>query len=56
MNDLPEGFVPLVLIGELDNYVMMYTAVSTEETLELLEATLEQVADENSFEHTVQKH
>ncbi len=56
MHELPEGFIPLLVIGELDGYVMMYTAVNTEDTLELLEQTLEQVVDDNSFDQTIQKH
>jgi hypothetical protein len=39
--NIPAGFIPLVTIGELDGYLMVYTAESHDDTLEILERTIE---------------
>lgn len=36
----PENFVPLLVIGEQEGYLMVYTAESNEETRKLLEDAL----------------
>jgi hypothetical protein len=43
MNDksIPEGFVPLITIGEIDGYLMVYTSEAHEDVLEILERTLD---------------
>jgi len=38
---IPDGFVPLVTIGELDGYLMVYTSEAHEDVLEILERTLD---------------
>lgn len=38
---IPEGFVPMITIGELDGYLMVYTSESHEDVLEILERTLD---------------
>lgn len=38
---IPENFVPMITIGELDGYLMVYTSESHEDVLELLERTLD---------------
>ena len=36
---IPEGFIPMVTIGEQDGYLMMFTTEDHEYTLELIETT-----------------
>ncbi len=38
---IPEGFVPLITIGEIDGYLMVYTSEPHEDVLEILEKTLD---------------
>lgn len=51
----PEGFVPLVVIGEVDGYLMVFTAESNEETGALLENAL-YILSEEPDEAVVLKH
>ena len=43
MNDksIPADFVPLITIGEIDGYLMVYTSEQHEDVLEILERTLD---------------
>ena len=43
--DIPEGFIPLVTIGELDGYLMVYTAESHENTIDIIQRTLDVMTD-----------
>lgn len=47
---IPEGFIPMVTIGEIDGYLMVYTSESHEDTLDILEKTLE-VMTESGDDH-----
>jgi len=38
---IPDGFVPLITIGEIDGYLMVYTSEAHEDVLEILERTLD---------------
>jgi hypothetical protein len=38
---IPEGFVPMVTIGELEGYLMVYTSEEHEYVIEILERTLD---------------
>jgi hypothetical protein len=38
---IPEGFVPLITIGEIDGYLMVYTSEAHEDVLEILERTID---------------
>ena len=38
---LPPEFVPMVTIGEIDGYLMVYTAEKHEDTIRILEQTLD---------------
>lgn len=38
---IPENFIPLVTIGEIEGYLMVYTAAPHEDVLDILERTLE---------------
>ena len=38
---IPDGFVPLITIGEIDGYLMVYTSEPHEDVLEILEKTLD---------------
>lgn len=38
---IPEGFIPLVTIGELEGYLMVYTSEEHEYVIEILERTLD---------------
>jgi len=38
---IPDNFIPLVTIGEIEGYLMVYTAASHEDVLDILERTLE---------------
>lgn len=40
MKPYPDNFEPLVVIGVLDDHVMVYTGVGHEDTLSLLEDSL----------------
>lgn len=46
---IPEGFIPMVTIGQLDGCLMVYTAESHDDTIDILEKTLEVMLD--SDEH-----
>jgi hypothetical protein len=43
--DIPEGFIPFVTIGELDGYLMVYTAESHENTVDIIQRTLDVMTD-----------
>jgi hypothetical protein len=51
----PEGFEPLVVIGEVDGYLMVFTAESNEVTQDLLENAL-YILSEEPDEAVVLKH
>lgn len=38
---IPEGFIPLVTIGEVDGYLVVFTAEEHDYTLEILERTVD---------------
>lgn len=38
---IPEGFVPMVTIGELEGYLMVYTSEAHEDVIAILEKTLD---------------
>jgi hypothetical protein len=40
-NSIPNNFIPLVTIGEIEGYLMVYTAAPHEDVLDILERTLE---------------
>lgn len=48
-SDIPQAFIPLVTIGELDGYLMVYTAESHENTVDIIQRTLDVMtgSDEN---------
>lgn len=52
MRALPEGFEPLVVVGEVDGHVMVYTILSNTDTMDILEQTLEVIA-EGEFDEQV---
>lgn len=43
--DIPANFIPLVTIGELDGYLMVYTAESHENTVDIIQRTLDVMTD-----------
>lgn len=48
MKPYPDNFEPLVVIGVLDDHVMVYTGVDHEETLSLLEDSLHVLLEEGN--------
>jgi hypothetical protein len=40
-NSIPENFIPLVTIGEIEGYLVIYTAASHEDVLDILEQAAE---------------
>lgn len=46
---IPEGFIPMVTIGQLNGYLTVFTAESHDDTIDILERTLEVMLD--SDEH-----
>lgn len=38
---IPDNFIPLVTIGEIEGYLMVYTAAAHEDVLDILERTIE---------------
>lgn len=45
MMNIPEGFEPLIMIGIVDDDLMLFTNQSNDGTIDLLEQTLEFVVD-----------
>jgi hypothetical protein len=44
-NSIPANFIPLVTIGEIEGYLMVYTAAPHDNVLDILERTLEVLQD-----------
>ena len=40
-NFIPEGFIPIVTVGEKDGYLMVFTAEDHDYTIEILERTID---------------
>lgn len=40
---LPEGFIPLITVGEKDGYLMIFTVEDHDYTIELLETAAEEL-------------
>lgn len=53
MNDLPKSFIPLFIIGEIDGYIHVYTKLTNDESIDLLEDVLESVASSDFDEKVV---
>jgi hypothetical protein len=45
MNNIPDGFEPLIMIGVVNDDLMLFTNQSSDATIDLLEQTLEFVVD-----------
>jgi hypothetical protein len=44
--NIPPDFIPLVIIGELDGYLMVYTAETHDNTVNILHTTLTVIEEE----------
>jgi hypothetical protein len=51
MIQLPEGFIPLIVIGEIDEEIHVFTVLTNDESCDLLEGALESIQD-LSYEET----
>jgi hypothetical protein len=40
-NFIPEGFIPIVTVGEKDGYLMVFTTEGHDYTIEILERTID---------------
>jgi hypothetical protein len=45
MTNIPDGFEPLIMIGVVNDDLMLFTNQSSDATIDLLEQTLEFVVD-----------
>lgn len=53
MKNYPEGFNPLVVIGETDGYLTVYTALTNDEVCDILEQAHEAIQDDGFDENVV---
>lgn len=52
MREYPEGFNPLIVIGEVDGYLTVYTALTNDEVCDILEQAYSAI-EENSYDENV---
>lgn len=50
---LPENFVPLIVIGEVDGYLTIFTGLGNEDVLEILEQTHVAIEEDGYDENVV---
>jgi hypothetical protein len=53
---IPENVNPLVILGDENDYLVVYTIMTNEDTIEMLERTIRILKEEDSQEERLTQH
>jgi hypothetical protein len=53
---IPENVNPLVILGDENDYLVVYTIMTNEDTIEILERTIRILKEEDSQEERLTQH
>jgi hypothetical protein len=53
---IPENIEPLVVLGDDNDYLVVYTVMTNEDTIEILERTIRVLKEEDAIPEKLTKH